>query len=286
MALINAPEVTVPGTIYYNGQITIDGIVVTDPSASELTVNISVDNADYPASLQGTLELNGSNVVGNGTGQLTLTGTPTQIATELAEGVVYTPLAGSLVVPFSPDLVQAGLVVSVSDGNVTAYANSNLISEPWVSWTSSNPNYSQDAPGREADPPTITVPDNQVDAAGQPLTFGGFSVSDAYGWVTGVTISVGDGTLQLPAEDGLTIIGNGTSQLSVSGTTVTSYLYDGSTQTIDTISLAAINAALDGLTYTPNWDLSASICCISTLYPPISALRVQIQSEYRWICWA
>jgi hypothetical protein len=222
-----------------------------DPAATSLTVTISALNSGFPASLQGTLVLSGPNVTGNGTGVVSVTGSSAQIAADLAAGLAYTPPAGALASPFSPDLVQAGLEVSVSDGSVTAYASGNLISAPWIAWVSSDPTSTPDSPRREYTPPTITAPGSKVVAVGQPIKLNGFSVGNN-NWLQSVTITVGSGTLELPAESGLTVTGNGTNQIQVTGTSPATYKDAGSSITIDVIPLASINAALSGLTYTPS----------------------------------
>jgi hypothetical protein len=103
------------------------------------------------------------------------------------------------------------------------------------------------------------VPGTQFTTVGQPLTFQGFSVSDLpKDWLTGVTIHVDNGTLQVPAEQNLVVTGNGTSQISVSGTFQATYLAAGNSQTINTIPIDSINAALNGLTYTPSPGFSGS----------------------------
>lgn len=92
--------------------------------------------------------------------------------------------------------------------------------------------------------PVNTVPAAQSVAEDNSLTFGAgkiISIADADGVVSTVTVSVAHGTLTLSGIAGLTLTGNGTGVISITGGTI-----------------AAINTALNGLIYNPTANYSGA----------------------------
>jgi len=92
--------------------------------------------------------------------------------------------------------------------------------------------------------PVNTVPAAQSVAEDNSLTFGAgkvISIADADGVVSSVTVSVAHGTLTLSGIAGLTLTGNGTGVISITGGTITQ-----------------INNALNGLIYNPTANYSGA----------------------------
>jgi len=205
-----APTFKVPTgvTVNENGSLTLSGgnaISVVDPSGTAEQLVLSVTN--------GTLTLGtmtGLTVVGNGSTSLTLTGSLSNLNSDLAT-LTYTPTSGYL----GPD------VLSLSDtdtGNSLTGTTTVSITVVPVS-------------------PTITAPTGGISVAengsvtftaGNAITVGDVSGSDEQ-----LTLSVGDGTLDLATTTGLTVTGNNSATVVLTGL------------------LPNLNADLASLTYTP-----------------------------------
>ncbi len=205
-----APTFKAPAsvTVNENGSLTFSGgnaISVVDPSGTAEQLVLSVTN--------GTLTLGtmtGLTVVGNGSTSLTLTGSLTNLNSDLAT-LTYTPTSGYL----GPD------VLSLSDtdtGNSLTGTTSLSITVVPVS-------------------PTITTPTGGVSVAENgSVTFtagNAITVVDVSGSDEQLTLSVGNGTLDLVTTTGLTVTGNNSATVVLTGL------------------LNNLNADLASLTYTP-----------------------------------
>ncbi len=170
-------------------------------------------------------------VTGDATGTVVLTGTLADINTAL-DGLVYTAsnnnLDGTVVLTATlNDLDNGGTTVGGIGPALTATATVNInisvFNEPPVMVVPGNP---------------VTVPEDSsvtlTVAAGTAFTF---TDTDDFGASNmEVTVTATHGTLSLTADDGTTVGGSGTATLTLTGTK------------------AQINAALDGLIYTPTGD--------------------------------
>jgi hypothetical protein len=104
--------------------------------------------------------------------------------------------------------------------------------------------------------PTLTVPAPQTAYENVDQTISGISIGDAPGATLTVTLSVGHGTLTLGTTNGLTVTGNGSGSVTLSGTTtnlnaaLASLVYRGSHDYSggDTLSLTAADS---GVSATP-----------------------------------
>ena len=180
---------------------------------------------------QGSLALAstaGLSVTGNGTNSVSITGPITAINTAL-DGLVYTP-----------DANQNGAAMLA----ITSNDNGNTGSGPALSASNSialQINALNDAP-------INTVPSTQNLAEDAALTFSpanGNAISvadpDAGNSDLTVTLTVGQGNLALGSTTGVTASGNGSGAVTIIG------------------SASNINAALNGLTYTPAPDASGTV---------------------------
>jgi hypothetical protein len=203
-------------------------VTVTDTSSATLTSAV-VTLTNRP---DGTAESLAANVGGtgltasydSGSGRLTIRGTAAvAVYQTVLATVTYNDTASAAAITTANRLLE----VTVSDG-----ANDSPVRTAVVTIA---------APRAAL---VNTVPGAQTTAAGAPLTFSaaggnGISVSDPNAVPAGVVqvmLSVSNGTLTLSGTSGLTILSgdNGTATLTVRG------------------ALADVNAALDGLVYTPN----------------------------------
>lgn len=204
----NAPVVTAPVSVSVapNGSLAFTAgnlISVADAGGTTEQTTLSVGH--------GTLTLGtttGLTVTGNGTGTVVLTGSLSNLNTSLAT-LVYTP-AGSF---------SGSDTLNISNLNTTT----NLTGTGVVGITV----------GIGSTAPTFTVP-TSVSISGGTAAFTGanaISISDSTSGTEQLSMTVQHGTISLASTAGLTVSGNGTGTLLVSG------------------SLAAINTALAGLTY-------------------------------------
>ena len=153
--------------------------------------------------------VSGLTVTGNGSGSLMLSGTLSNLNNALAT-LSYTPVNYT-----GPD------ALTISDKDTT----SSLTGNAGVSITV-NPS-----------PPAFTAPTSVEAFENENSTFSGanaISVTDLSGTAESMTLAVANGILTLPTTTGLTVSGNGSGLVFVSG------------------SLSNLNAALATLKYTPN----------------------------------
>ena len=221
----DVPTITAPATgtvaedtaLAFNGNITVNDTI--DGNVGSATVTLTVT--------RGTLTLGSIaglvNLSGNGTSQVQFTA-PWATANAALNGLTYQGTANST----GPDT----LTISVND-NGNFGLGGQLAATATVALTVTAVN----------DAPTVTVPGAQTvaensSAAPTSLTFlGTISVADAADGNLGiqtVSLSVSRGTLTLGSVAGLTLVnGNASSVVTISGT------------------VANLNAALNGLKYTP-----------------------------------
>lgn len=182
----------------------------------------------------GTLVLattSGLTVTGDGTGTVVLTGSLADINTAL-DGLVFTAanpnLDGTVVVTATlDDLDNGGTTVGGIGPAQTATANININ----ISGTNDPPVVV--APGT----PVTVAEDSSVTLTVAAGTAFSFTDTDDFGAANlSATVTATHGTLTLTGNDGTTVTGSGTAALTLTGT---------KTQ---------INAALDGLIYTPTGD--------------------------------
>ncbi len=205
-----APTFTLPAsvTVNENSTFTFSGgnaITVVDASGTAEQLVLSVTN--------GTLTLGsgtGLQVVGNGTSSLTLTGPLSNLNSDLST-LTYAPTSGYL----GPD------VLSLSDTDTTDGLNGLTTLAITVVPVG----------------PSISAPKNNVNVnENGNLAFTGgnaISVGDVSGTAEQLTLSVNHGTLNLSTTTGLSVTGNSTSTVVLTG------------------QLSNLNADLATLTYTP-----------------------------------
>ena len=193
-----------------------------------LTVTIEAKKAS-DGSIYGTLNTSGSGITvgGNGTGTLTITGSQTDINNAL-NNLAYTPT------DYNVD-ATVNLVVKVDDSNNGAEgtgsvgAPTTVIQNVVVNISGVN------------DKPVLTAPSNSISVLeDSSITLSGagnlFVVADPDDFGANnlvATVKVDKGVLSLAGNDGTTVTGSGTTTMTIRGTE------------------AQINAALDGLIFTP-----------------------------------
>ncbi len=185
-----------------------NAISVTDAAGSgnnneTVTLNVS----------DGTVTLNSAGVstMGDGTGSLSVSGSLSALNTALAS-LVYAPTSG-----FNGSDALKLTVLDTTDQAQGSPAQVALTINPL--------------------PPTITAPlTASVNENASSFAFTGstaISVTDPSGTAEQLTLTVSHGTLSLGTATGLTVTGNGTASVTLSGT------------------LASLNSDLPSLTYTP-----------------------------------
>ncbi len=209
------PVLTVPATATTDENIPVNiGSSVTDPDALAAGMDFAIAAGNGNVSLSTTSGL--TNVSGNGTTNLTFTGSQADASTALA-GLTYSPIgefSGSDTVTLSvDDLGNTGVGGNETD-NETITVTVNSVN----------------------DPPVNTLPSGPLNVFNtETLAVSGVSVADidaGSGDLT-VDLAVGDGTLSFTSSAGLMVTGAGTGSLSATGT------------------LSNLNTALGGLIYDP-----------------------------------
>lgn len=196
-----------------------DAITLTDAEAGSNSDSLTLTVSDGTLTLGSTSNLT---VSGNGTSSVTVSGTLANLNSGL-NGLVYAPASGF----HGSD----SLHVSVTD------PGDSLTGTGTVALTVNAPT----APAITAPTTTITVTENSnvvfSSAKGDAITFiDSFAGSNA----DTLTLIVSNGTLTLGSTTGVTVTGNGSSSLTVSGT------------------VANLNTAVNGLTYTPSSNFVGS----------------------------
>lgn len=312
----DAPTQTVPGAQSgtEDTSLTFSGangnqIVVRDIDGGSVTTTVSVPSGRLTA-----ITTPGVTITGNGTGAITLSGSPAAITAAL-NGLAYTPVAdanGSVpltvttsdgdalpvsntisidlapVADITNDTVStaedtarviailandsfenpAAAVASVTNGahgTVTINANGTVTYTPDPNYNGTDSfTYTVTSGGVTEtatvtvvvnpvnDTPVNTVPAAQTTAEDTNLTFSGATgnairVADVDGDTLTTTLAVTNGTIDLGSVVGVTISGNGTGTVVITG------------------SPAAVNAALDGLIYRPTADYNgAAVLTVTT----------------------
>jgi VCBS repeat-containing protein len=226
-AVDDAPTNTVPGaqTINEDATFTFTGATAIsvndiDLLAGNLTVTLSVPNGTL--TLGGTAGLTVSN---NGTGSVQATGTVAALNAGL-NNTVYAPNAD-----FNG---SATVTVSTNDNGNTG-TGGPLTTTSTIAFTITGVN----------DAPVITRPATATTDEDVAFTFNGGNVIsiadvDAGSGTISVALSVSNGSITLSGTTGLSVTGNGTNNPIASGT------------------LTDINAALDGVIYTPSVNYNGS----------------------------
>jgi hypothetical protein len=228
---VNDPAaITVPGpqTVSEDIPYVISGVSIDDPDAgsADITVTLTVGNGTLQVSSSAPGGLAPGDIVGNGTGTVTLTGTQTEINNTFADaaGITYT----STLNYFGPDT----LTLESNDGGASGSGGAQIDNEA-IDITV-NP---------VDDPPLITVPGPQTTAEETPLPIAGVSLNDPDGGSATVTFTITsvNGTVLISdsVPGGLTagdISGNGTGTVVLTGTEA---------------EINATLADLNGMTYTP-----------------------------------
>ena len=239
------PVNAVPGaqTAHENSSLVIGGLSVSDPDSGSSPITtqfnvahgtLTVDTTGGVAQPSGAILLpDGTVITGNGTSALIITGSTTQISNELSHGLTYTPAANyfgsDTLTMTSNDLGATGVGGPLKDVDTVAITVLEV-----------------------DQPPVNTVPGPQTAIENTPLVIGGLSVSDPDSGTSPITtqLTVLHGTLTVDTTGGVTqpsgaillpdgtvITGNGTSTLTILGST---------TQITNELS--------KGLTYTPATD--------------------------------
>jgi endoglucanase len=196
------------------GTATNNAITVADADSNALTTVLTATH--------GTISVvsgSGANVTNNGTATVTIAGTPAQINAAL-NGMSFTSAAG-----YSG---AAQITVQTSDGTLT---DTDVIT---ITVTATAP-----PPAPPAAPPVNTIPGSQTVSSALPLVFNAangraITVADADSANVTTTLTATNGTVNAVAGGGATITGNGTALVTIAGT------------------LAQVNAALNGVSYTSN----------------------------------
>jgi hypothetical protein len=236
-AVNDAPTLSgVPATYAATEQTTLNlagtGITVGDvdggPPGSE-TLTLSVVSGVLNAAAGGS----GAGVAGSGSNTLTLTGTIAQLNNLLtgAAGATLSYINNSDTPPASDTLS-----LSINDnGNSGSGGAQTANASSTINITAVN------------DAPTLVIPGAQATGMNAPIIFSGANLIsagdvDAGAFSEQITVSVTQGTLNLSGTAGLTLIGgaNGSASMTYQGT------------------LASLNAALNGLTYTPNLNYAGA----------------------------
>ncbi len=223
----DAPVNSVPGsaTVAEDSSVTFsqandNRITIADVDAGSSVVQVTL------ASTHGTLTLGGTTgltlLAGTGTADATMTFTGTISAINAAiNGLIFRPAAdfnGSAVVTVTTDdLGNTGSGGPLTDVDTIAVTVSPV-----------------------DDAPVAAVPGRQAAAGGSTLTFSSangnaISVSDIDAGTSPVQVTLGvtSGTLTAVATSGVSIVGNGSGSVTLTGT------------------VAKVNAAMDGLAYAP-----------------------------------
>ena len=218
-----APGISGPSSIDVNENSTLlfstangDAITLSDAAAGSSTLDTLTLNVNSGSLALGTTS-GLSSISGNNSGSITATGTLASLNAAL-NGLIYTPPTGTSGSP--------SLQLSLSDpGDSLKGTGSVAITvSPFV-------------------PPTVTVPSTISVNENAPLVFSttkgtGITFTDSFAGSTPetLTLSAIDGILTLPTTSGLTFDQNTT---------------NGSSSIVVTGTLAELNAAVNGLTYTP-----------------------------------
>ena len=217
-AVNDAPVNTVPSAQVTNEDtlLTINGLSLADVDATSLRVNLTVSHGLLTlASTNGITVFSGA----NNSASMTIDGTIANLNTAIA-GLKYTPAVNyngsDLLTVLTSDLGAAGSGGTKTDSDTVAI--------------------SVDAVN---DAPINSVPGAQT--ANEDLTLGisGITVADMDATSLQVNLSVSHGILTLSSTSGLTVTGDGSDSLMLSG------------------PIADLNSALGGLSYTPagNYNL-------------------------------
>jgi hypothetical protein len=239
------PVNTVPGpqTALENTPKVINGLSVTDPDSGAFPITtqfsvahgtLTVDTTGGVAQPSGAILLpDGTVITGNGTSTLTILGSTAQISNELSKGLTYSPalnyFGGDTLTMTSNDLGATGVGGPLKDIDTVAITVLQV-----------------------DQPPVNTVPGPQTALENTPKVINGLSVTDPDSGSSPITtqFTVSHGTLTVDTTggvaqpsgaillpDGTVITGNGTSTLTILGST-------------SQIS----NELSKGLTYTPATD--------------------------------
>jgi hypothetical protein len=221
-----APSVSTPSAESLGENSTVvfstangDAITLTDAEAGSNSDTLTLTVGDGALTLDST---SGLTVSGNGTSSITVSGTLANLDSGL-NGLVYTPTSGF----HGSD----SLHLSLTD------PGDSLTGTGTVALTVNAPT----APTITAPTTTIVVTENSnvvfSSTKGDAITFtDSFAGSNA----DTLTLIVSEGTLTLGSTTNVTITGNGSSSLTVSGT------------------VANLNSAVNGLTYTPSSNFIGS----------------------------
>ncbi|MEZ5644406.1 MAG: Ig-like domain-containing protein [Burkholderiaceae bacterium] len=213
-----APVNALPGTqtVAEDTPLAISGVSVTDPDGNLSTTQLSITHGVISVTTVGTATITSG---GNGTGTLTLSGSQADINATLAT-LVYQP---------GQDFNGSSQLTVVST-DVGGLSDTDSLA---ITVTPVN------------DAPLNSVPGAQSTSEDTPLVFSASSgnaltVSDVDSATLTTTISVTQGVFTLGSMAGVTVSGNGTSSVTLSG------------------SAAAINAALSGASYASQADYNGS----------------------------
>ena len=189
----------------------LNQISVADPNGTSEQFNLAVNDGVLKVATTTGLTVNG-----NGTGSVMLTGSLSNLNTALAT-LTYTPNSN-----FSgPDTLIATDEDTLDSLSTTAIIPISVFEVP----------------------PTITAPTTVNVPGNVPFSFttaNKISVADASGTSEQLTLAVNEGVLNLPSATGLTVNGNGTASVTVTG------------------SLSNLNTALTTLVYTPKHGFAGS----------------------------
>lgn len=194
---------------------------IDDPSIETMTVTLtnrpdgSSESITGPASLPGGISVSGS--TGPGGQELVFTGPASKADFEaVLSGIRY----DNTVNP--PDLADRTITVVVNDGDASSVSRTATVQIDQLNASPVN---------------TVPGPQSVIEDGSIAFTSGtSISVADADGGNLTVQVSVTHGTFTLSGTSGLTVSGNGTSSVTLSG------------------SIAAINAGLNNSTYAPATD--------------------------------
>ena len=170
-----------------------------------------------------------------------ITGTGGATADSFEGTPVVTAINGAAFTAGSPIAITGGTITVATNGQVTFAPSANFNGPTGFSYTVTSGGVTETATVNIGvtpvnDPPVNTVPGAQTTPEDTALPISGVSVADVDGDPLTTTLTITNGTAAVTAGGGVTISGNGTSTITLSGTA------------------AQINAALTGLSYTNTPD--------------------------------
>ncbi len=250
------PTISAPGTVqgFIGIPAQVTGIDVIDPYGAAVGDTFTMTLTAGLGTLEGTA-VTGATLAGDGTGTLTLSGSLDAVNAELGSLQYVGPAAG---------YVSDTIGVDASDGVGGTATDTVLVIPP--------------------PPPSLTLPDKFVVGGGLESPLDGVSVAVGTGLAdnTMITLDLSDtvGTLGVKLDDGVTVTGNNSNDLTLTGqagaldTALSSLIYTGGTSLDTNVSLDSIvfSASEDGASTSTNVPVDLPINGDNTAQPQSFAM--------------